>query len=126
MSRRKYTNEEIIASFVAKAQELGRVPTTAELKSDPNMPAIHNFTDIGIRRLAQYTGLKKKVNTQGLRPFTQKYSREMLAEQMKKKIAALGRRPSNREINADPNIASAPTFKKYFGSLEAAFREAEE
>ena len=53
-----------------------------------------------------------------------KYHRDDLLEKLRWLTGKLGRPPKAEDITAEPGFPSFPTYKRHFGSLEAAREEA--
>lgn len=48
------------------------------------------------------------------------YTKEILVRQLRELAARLGRTPTAKDITEDPGVASYPTFRKFFGTIEDA------
>jgi len=114
------TKEELINLFKNKAAELGRAPTAKEINDDPRMPSAscYNRQLGGIKKTAAAADVPMSRRSGGRR--STPYPDEELLEQLRKKATQLQRRPTSRDIMADPNMASTSTFTLRFGSLKLA------
>lgn len=112
----KYTEAELIRQLQVKSHELNdKAPTTQQVNDDPKMASSGVF----VRKFGSF---KKALEVAGIstRRARAKYSREELIQQMRTKADELNRPPMQNEINADPKMASANTFKNEFGSITDA------
>ena len=116
-----YARGQLIRQLQKKARQLGRNPTQAEVDADPEMASVNTFR----REFGTYV---KALKTAGLAlekaGHSCRYTRAGLIKQLQKKARKLGRAPTSREINEDPEMASVETFRRMFGSLKLALAEA--
>jgi hypothetical protein len=130
---KKYTREEMIEIIRKIDSKLARPVLASDVDEwfragrGPSLQAIEReFGGLGkARRAANVKNVFRKGDH-----FTlawQKYTPDMLIEQLKSLGGKLGRKPIDRDINRASNeglCASAATFVRMFGSLNAAYREA--
>lgn len=114
-----YTQEELIFQLKRKFAELGRAPDTHEINMDPEMASAGVFARMfGSHKLAlEAAGISaQRIHT--------KYTREELILQLQEKAAQLGRPPKQKEVDQDPEMASAHTLKNEFGGFTQALEAA--
>ena len=107
-----YTKEILTQQLRAKARELGRAPTAREAEADPRMAGVTAFFNV-----FRTTKWNEILMAAGFTPNVRRgYTKELLAEQLLAKARELGRTPTQSEVDADPNMASAITFSEVFGT----------
>ena len=119
------SDEAMLKLMQDKGTALGRAPTMAEVDDDPNMPNASSYE----KRFGSYN---KAVEKAGLRPNDRHYSvnnkticRENLSddeliELMIDKARRLGKTPTRADVNSDPNMPSADTYRRRFGTYTNA------
>ena len=110
-----YTETELIKQLQNKYQELGKTPSRREVNLDPMMASEGVF----VRRFGSF---KNALVAAGLpmRPAPTKYTEEELIAQLRLKADELGRAPMQKEVDADPKMASVNSFVCRFGGFNAA------
>jgi superfamily II DNA or RNA helicase len=109
-TRKSYTANELTDQLRRKAEELGRTPTTTEVDNDPTMASSPTF------RETFGNTWDEVIASLGLQPTRVVYTKEILTAQLINKATKLGRVPKLEEVNADPDMASAPVFLRVFDS----------
>lgn len=124
-SRVKYGRNDLIRQLQRKAEELGRAPLQKEIDSDPEMPSVHAYrSEFGCYNAAvMAAGLKTNRK--------RRYTDEELLNDLEKKYQSMnylktGKRPTDREINADPDMASTRAYNEHFGGVNKARELVEE
>ena len=105
--------KEIVKTLLRLNDEFKRVPTV----HDPGMPDDKLVCKV-------FGSYEKALLAAGLKPNHRYYTRQQLIKQLQQKYAELKRRPRTKEVDDDPNMASMQTFRKRFGSYEAALKAA--
>lgn len=118
-ARAKYTRAQLIEQLQRKGAGLGRAPKQAEIEADKSMASANTFTN-------EFGGLEKALEAAGFKLGRRReYSDEELLEDLKRKYIAVGflqtgKHPTNREINADPEMASTRAYDAHFGTTNQA------
>ena len=124
-ARAKYRRSELIHQLQEKARKLGRTPKQTEVNSDPEMASAQVFCN-------EFGSFNMAVVEAGLKPNRRRvYSDEELLIDLEKKYLSMnylktGKRPTNKEINADPELASTRAYDDHFGSTNRARELVEE
>lgn len=129
----KPTREELITALRKLNKKLKRAPrgkdiTEAYRERERGFPSLKSF----IREFGTLEKARKKAGIfmvkKGNPPnYWQKYTREELLEQLKSLEKELGRKPTDRDINAASKkgeVASSTTFAREFGNLIEAYKAA--
>ncbi len=104
-----YTKEELTAQLMAKARG-GVMPTGAEVNADPAMASTQAFYNVFG---TTWSGIAEGV---GLKPNLRRdYTKEELTTQLLRKSRE-GVMPSQREVDADPTMASQGAYVSVFGT----------
>lgn len=113
--RQRWTNEEMLAALVKKSGELGRTPRMEDVDNDPDMPST-------VLYLERFGSFVKAVELAGLHwnDYRIKWTDAELLDMLQFKAHELGRAPSVREIDNDPNMPSSTTYKGRFKSFARA------
>lgn len=129
-ARQKPAREELITALRKLNKELGRAPRGKDIMraySETGFPSLKSF----IREFGSLEKARRKAGIiirEGKPPgYWQKYSREELLEQLKHLEKELGRKPTDRDINAASKkgeMASSETFTREFGNLIEAYKAA--
>ena len=118
--RKSFTNEEIIASLKALAEEKGKTPTSMDLKQYPDLPRCGQ-----IRR--KFGSFNNALAAAGLNPrrgdARRRFERSEIIEIFKEKSKE-GVIPSWKMVENDINMPSYSQIKKIFGSFKNALHEA--
>jgi len=103
-----YTKEILTQQLLDKARELGRTPTHNEVARDQRMASIRQYTTT-----FNTTSWNKILRQVGL-ALTSEWgiAAEELIQQIAHKATLLGRSPTRKEVNDDPNMASSITFSR--------------
>ena len=109
--KHSYGREKLLQFLRDKAKSLGRTPSQKDVDDDPNMPSLSaykkNFGTYGNAVTA--AGLKFEENHGDY------YTDEQLAKDFRDKTISLGRIPSKKEVDDDPNMAGSTTYRSHFG-----------
>lgn len=132
-SKKNYSREELIAILKTLDMTLDRPIQAADLQrlyDEGEAPSVKIFLkEFGslskARRAARAKATYRKAKTRT--KHWQKYTKEELIAQVKALANELGRKPTDRDINAASKLgvcASSSSFASMFGSLPAAYRAA--
>ena len=105
--------KEIADTIRSIYKETGRVPRV----KDPGIP-----NDKFIRKV--FGSYSEALKYAGIRPNHERYTKKKLVQQLRQKCAQIGYTPTMREINDDPNMASAQTYRRFFKSYDGALKAA--
>ena len=117
----KYSRKDLIEQLQRKAEQLGRAPTLIELNADSEMACDDTF----VNAFGSYVAA---LEAAGIRPIRKReYSDKELLDELYKKYLAVGfletgRRPTNKDINTDPDMASTRAYDVHFGATSEAHR----
>lgn len=118
-TRAKYARQELIAQMRQKTEELGRPPKQKEVEVDPEMASVHTFVD-------EFGSFIMAIEAAGFKASRKReYNDAELLDDLEQKYIAIGylktgRRPTNKEINADPAMASTRAYDLHFGTTNRA------
>ena len=131
-ARREFSKDEIKVYLRKLAEELKRVPTGDDISERfvaGETPSLKEILKIfGSLRRARaaagisYTGAKKKSSI-----YWRRYTPEQLIEQLRNLHQELGRRPTDRDLNRASRAgkcAASTTFRRVFGGLQKAYKQA--
>ncbi len=115
------TREEGMNGLAEYAKELGHSPTIEELNANPNLPSVAWYK----KQCGSYNNALKEIE---LKPNlehkkwdgTKEDGLRGLAEYMNE----LGRPPTKREVDTNPNLPSSDWYKVRFGKYSIALKEA--
>ncbi|MFQ6009650.1 MAG: homing endonuclease associated repeat-containing protein [Candidatus Aenigmatarchaeota archaeon] len=119
-NREYYSKEELIEYLQKKAEELGRTPTTEDIKADKSMPNPSTY----IKWFGSYNKALEAAGIELNRDFKHEYSEQELIELLQNKAKELGKTPSKREIDRDKSMPRSSTYMRKFGSWNNALEEA--
>lgn len=111
-AREGYTEAILEAQLEAKATALGRAPTRRDIDHDPNMASIHTF--LTVFQVDTWNEVLKKNGLSLVRQSYDTYSATALKAQLLAKTTKLGRIPTPKEVNDDPEMAASSTFYRMF------------
>ena len=111
------SDEELIDLLRAKAESLGRTPTSREVDSDKSMPSAFTYQN-------KFGSWNKALEAAGLSSNKNLYSDEELIDLLKAKAESLGRTPTKKDIGSDESMPSANTYENRFGSWNKALKAA--
>lgn len=108
--------DQAAAEIRSCADRLGRVPTQKDFDNDPH-------TKLKARTLAGYFpgGWREALSAAGLKAG---HSDQEMLDGLRALALRLGRLPTSRDINSDPELPSAALYLRRFGSLGAARQQA--
>ncbi|MBU4373433.1 MAG: hypothetical protein KJ714_03125 [Euryarchaeota archaeon] len=117
---KKYTDPELLDILRSKARSLGRTPTSEDMDADQSLPSgmTYRYRFGSFRQAIRKAGLESTI-----RHYVQ-HSNEELLNMLREKAKTLGRSPIPREIDIDPNMPSSMAFRRHFGSIRNAIKEA--
>lgn len=120
----KPTKEILIKQLRSIAKEIGKTPSLVDIKrlsKERKCYSQATFQDIfGSYTNAVKAASLKPVSRKGKRKFTEEGLLEMLRELAKK----LGRTPTTKDVNENPDMPNSRTFRKYLGSYNNALEKA--
>lgn len=112
--QRTYSRDFLIKTLRERAEELGRTPTCLDVMYPNSLTYANAFGT-----------WNKALMAAGLRPKRiRHYSDRTLINALQKKAKKLKRRPSRREMDKDPMVASSKAYAKHFGSWVGALKAA--
>jgi hypothetical protein len=107
--RGRYNCSTALRLLRNKARELGRAPTAREMDTDKSIPG----TAVYCRCFGSFRTALRRAECSPER----EYSNEQLISMLDRKIKELGRFPTSREIDTDPQLACSALYFKRFKSL---------
>lgn len=115
----KYSRDELIAQLQEKATGLGRTPKQKDVDADETMASVNTF----MNEFGSFNEALREAQIKISRK--REYTDEELLEMLKRKYIRVGffetgRRPTNRDINSDPNMPSTRAYDKHFGTTNHA------
>jgi hypothetical protein len=114
-----YTGDHLIECLKTLHQNLGRIPTMADVDEEPGIPSSVTFS----RRFGNW-GLALKAADLAKNFFSQATDKELL-QLLVKRASDLGRVPRSRDMGTMNGYPSAMTYQNRFGSWNAALKCAE-
>lgn len=119
MTRKKYTQEELVKNLCKVAKELGRSPTMNEISKREDCP--HHSTYVN--RFGSWTcALKTAELESGTRP--SKIPKDKLLSQLRQVANNLGRPPTIQELDEKDNTPNSSTYITRFGTWITALERA--
>lgn len=126
--RKAWKKKELINLLRIKAMSLGHSPTKSDMDKDPDMPSLSVY----VARWGTWNAallaadLAPRNSSTSLTPIEKEQrwadKREELLALYLEKWETLGHLPLCSEIDADPNMPSSTTFRKYFGNFGAVVK----
>jgi len=119
-----YTDQELIDLLIKFHRETKKVPTTRNINEVNYMPNNNTY-------IKRFNGFGNALNLAGLRNLRKdnhqfgriEYSKESLLEMLQNFINELGRLPTAKEVDSNPNIPTCNPYNKHFGGLFGAYVE---
>lgn len=114
------SRDELLTKLEALADELGKTPTTTELRDADDMPSIHWYKK-------EFGSWNDAVRAAGLEPNTapaREMDDEELLDQLREFAEELGRTPRAHELSDADQMPSSVTYQNRFGSWNEALLEA--
>ncbi len=108
----KETDAELLKMYIDFSIEIGKPHKGASSKELDESDLIYN-ADVFVVRFGGMAALKEAAGFPPIR-FPRKYTVTQLKEMLLREYRRLGRRPTNREINENPNLPWLSTFFRYF------------
>ena len=105
----RYTEEELLGHLRELGKELGRTPTTTDMKRAKDRPSITAYQ----HAFGSWTAALERC---GFQPHVISYSREDLVRHIHELAAELGRTPLYREMRSARGRPSCETYVKHFGT----------
>ena len=119
-NKKNYSKEELIQKLQDWVKIHGKSPKQREIEEDPSMPSFMTY----ISHFGSFNAAKKAAGLKVYKQGNQQYEREYLLEKLRERAKELGRPVRAKDIDNDKSIPSMSTYRKVFGSLEEAQREA--
>ena len=107
---KRFTDEQLLELLRECADRIGRIPTTDDLAMFNDMPSSATYVN-------RFGGLQDACEIAGLGRSRYDLSNEEMLDLYRKFAAELGRRPSSKEIQANPKLPSPGCYTNRFKSL---------
>ncbi len=116
--RKKYTREQLIFFMKKLAKRLRSPPRAADMDKDKKMPSSSTY-------MKRFGSWNSALETAGLQAnYRHGYIKKELISSLVQLSKELGRTPKTKDLKGRKWIASASTFRKYFGSWKKALSKA--
>lgn len=113
----RYSCEELLEHLVSFSEELGKSPTTEDLRETENRPSVTTY----VRRFGSWNEAKRKAGLE-IYEVPEKYSDEDLLDSIKALEQELGKSPSQEDIAQSDEYPDPMTYKTRFGTWNEAKR----
>lgn len=117
----KLTREEMLNLLRRKCEFLGRAPTMSEVDADPDMPNSSSYERRfgSFRAAIRLVGFapNEKHRVLGCKKHREAGSKEEMIKLFRDKAARIGRTPTAVDLDDDPEMPSACTYRRKIGSL---------
>lgn len=118
-SKPDYARSELIDILKSISEKKGgAAPSRSDLKNATHAPSINAF----IKEFGSWTNALRAAGFVPPTRYSNSYTDDELIEILQNKAKSLGRVPGIRDMNADSNVPSAPTYEQHFGSYGNAVK----
>ena len=118
-SKHDYARSEFIDILKSiSAKKGGAAPSRSDLKNAAHAPSIKAF----IKEFGSWLNALRAAGFVPPTRYLNSYTDDELIEILQNKAKSLGRVPGIRDMNADSNVPSAPTYEQHFGSYGNAVK----
>ena len=118
-SKPDYARSELIDILKSISEKKGgAAPSRSDLKNAAHAPSIKAF----IKEFGSWSNALRATGFVPPTRYLNSYTDDELIEILQNKAKSLGRIPDIRDMNADSNVPSAPTYGQHFGSYGNAVK----
>ena len=111
------TDEELLEKLKSFADELGRIPTSEDIDSNPSMPSRSTYR-------SRFGSWNKALQMVGLQTNKRILTDEELLGMLKRFADELGRTPTAKEVKSNPSMPDSTVYSRRFGSWNKALQVA--